>query len=53
MTRLAGIALVGLAAGLALGAGTEDAAGRGRKHLLGDNYIPAIWSRDAYEGWAR
>src|SRR4051812_23300027 len=54
MTRLGGVALVGLGAGLALAAGAEDAAARGRKALLGGNYIPAVWSRDAYDqAWKR
>jgi mono/diheme cytochrome c family protein len=36
------------------GAAEESAISRGRKHLLEDNYIPAIWSRDAYdEAWKR
>src|SRR5438105_1509945 len=54
MTRLAIVPMIGLLAGISLAAGTEDAAERGRKHLLGDTYIPAIWSRDAYEqSWKR
>jgi mono/diheme cytochrome c family protein len=54
MTRLAVVALIGLGAGLALAAGAEDAPERGRKHLLGDTYIPAIWSRDGYDqAWKR
>src|SRR3954451_14736906 len=54
MTRLAVVALVGVGAGLALGAGAEDAAARGRKALLEGNYIPAAWSRDAYDqAWKR
>jgi mono/diheme cytochrome c family protein len=54
MTRLAVVALIGLGAGLAVAAGTEDAAARGRKALSEGNYIPAIWSRDAYDqAWKR
>jgi hypothetical protein len=53
MTRSAVVALVGLI-GAAFGAGNPDAVARGRQHLLADNYIPAIWSRDAYENaWKR
>jgi hypothetical protein len=53
MTRSASLALIGLV-GVAFAAGVHDAVERGRKHLLGDNYIPAIWSRDAYDtAWKR
>jgi mono/diheme cytochrome c family protein len=41
-------------AALYAGAAENSAADRGRKHLLQDNYIPAIWSRDAYDNaWQR
>ena len=43
-----------LISALCAGAAWESAADRGRKHLFADNYIPAIWSRDAYdEAWKR
>ncbi len=39
---------------LCVGAAEQSAADRGRKHLLEDNYIPAIWARDAYDqAWKR
>src|SRR5262245_58309617 len=49
-TLLTGAVAV-LAAVLALraGAAEESAAARGRKALLENCYIPAIWSRDAYD----
>jgi mono/diheme cytochrome c family protein len=54
MARLGVVALIGLVAGLAFAAGTDDAAERGRRHLVADNYIPAIWTRDAYDNaWKR
>jgi hypothetical protein len=35
-------------------AAAESPADRGRKHLVADTYIPAIWSRDAYDqAWKR
>src|SRR3954465_482012 len=53
MRRSTILALIGLA-GASFAAGVSDAVERGRKHLLGDNYIPAIWSRDAYDNaWKR
>jgi hypothetical protein len=42
------LVLIGLV-GASFGAGGDTAVERGRKHLLGDNYIPAIWSRSAYD----
>jgi mono/diheme cytochrome c family protein len=54
MTRLAIVLLLGLAAGLSLGSESPGAADRGRKYLLENSYIPAIWSRDAYDqAWKR
>ena len=39
---------------LYVGAAENSAVERGRKHLLEGNYIPAIWSRDAYDlAWKR
>src|SRR5580704_1756604 len=47
-------AAVFAAAILYAGAAENSAVERGRKHLLEDNYIPAIWSRDAYDqAWKR
>jgi hypothetical protein len=52
--RLLAGAVVLAAAVLHVGAAEQSAADRGRKHLLADNYIPAIWTRDAYEqAWKR
>src|SRR5437588_870404 len=54
MTRLTMIAVIGLGMGLSLAAGTEEVVARGRKALLEGNYIPATWTRDAYDqAWTR
>jgi hypothetical protein len=48
------VVLIGLASAAALRADADRAADRGRKALLGGNYIPAAWSRDAYDNaWKR
>src|SRR5438552_556993 len=48
------VVLLGIGMALPLVADTNTAADRGRKALLEGNYIPAGWSRDAYDqAWKR
>lgn len=49
-----GLAILPIGIGNLSIADDEGAAARGRKKLLENNYIPAIWSRNAYESaWKR
>ena len=53
-SKLLAAAAIFAAAFLGVGRAENSAVERGRKHLIADNYIPAIWSRDAYDdAWKR